>query len=152
MIQTKNGRETNAEVIKIEIPFSGVIIIGGSSADYYITYTMLKRHEPSVSLLHVIDINSALSVLNSIKPGKDPYLILLDIKSNKQQNTELDYVKQFKAMLPTQHAQAKVMLLTANSKFVEKKKRAEKKSLLEIIEKPFSVEKLLLGLSGFSCS
>jgi CheY-like chemotaxis protein len=152
MIQTKNGRETNANLIKIEIPFSGVIIIGGSSADYYITYTMLKRHEPSVSLLHVIDVNSALSVLNSIKPDKDPYLILLDIKSNKQQNTEPDYVKQFKAMLPAQHAQAKVMLLTANSRFVERKTLIEKKPLVEIIEKPFSVEKLLLGLSGFSYS
>lgn len=154
MIKAKNGHAVIAGSTngKKEIPFSGVLIVGGSNADYYIAYTMLKRHKPSVSLLHVIDVKSALNVLNSFKPIKDPYLILLDVKQDKQKNKDVDHVKQFKALLPDHHAGTKVMLLTANSRFEDKRFFEEKISLTEAIEKPFSVEKLISGLSGFSSS
>lgn len=154
MIQIKSSRtiiagSTNG---KREIQFNGVLIVGGSNADYYITYTMLKRYKPSISLLHAIDVNSALNVLNFFKPVKDSYLILLDIKQDKQNNPDVNCVKQFKSLLPEHHSETKVILLTANSRFEEKKEMIEKVSFTEVIEKPFSMEKLIYGLSGFSFS
>jgi len=154
MIQTKNGHAAIADIPdgKKEIKFKGVLIVGGSNADYYITYTMLKRYDPAVSLLHVIDVNSALNILNSFNPGKDPYLILLDLKRNGHKGGETDYLEQFRALLPVHHAETKVLLLTANSRFEGRKFYPEKFSLKETIEKPFSVQKLKAGLAGFSSS
>ena len=128
---------------KKEIPFNRILIIDDSEVDFFIANTMLKRHKPSVHLYYAMDVDSALDMMRSFKPNEMPDLILLDLNFDRQEKQGVDFLKEFNKLEPAGNSETKVVILTAYSGFKEVKDFIHDFSITEIIQKPFSVEKLM---------
>jgi CheY-like chemotaxis protein len=128
---------------KKEFPYKRILVIDDSEVDFFIANTLLKKHKPSVSLYYAMDVDSALDMLKSFKPDDAPDLILLDLNFDRQKKQGIDFMKEFIAMGPLHLAGTTVMVLTAFAGFKEMKNISAYFSRTAIIEKPFSVEKLM---------
>ncbi len=128
-----------------EIPFNRILIIDDSEVDFFIANSILKKHKPSVSLYYAMDVDSALNMLRSFKTSEVPDLILLDLNFERQSKQGLDFLKEFEKLYAGLDTQTKITVLTAFKGFQEAKVIARDFSHTAIMEKPFSVEKLISG-------
>jgi len=129
-----------------EFPFNRILVVDDSEVDFFIANTLLKRHNPAVSLYYAMDVESALSMLRAFKPAEMPDLILTDLNFEKQKKQGLDFLREFSELYPLNNG-PKVVVLSAYLGFNDREAITKACFAAEIIEKPFSVEKLQACLS-----
>jgi CheY-like chemotaxis protein len=148
--------ESDHEVIKNktmeqDFPFKRILVADDSDIDIFIVHTILKRYKPSLLLYYALDIESALSMLKSFKSTDLPCLVLLDLNFGKQKKQGLDFMMEFATLYPGGPNNPKVLGLSAYTAFRDVTRIKKNFPDLSIIEKPFSIGKMMNCLS-FSLS
>lgn len=137
--------------MKKEIPFNRILVVDDSEVDFFIVNTLLKRHKPGLSLYYAMDVESGLNMLKAFKPGETPDLILLDLNFERQKMHGMDFLKELVKLYPVINSGPKVIVLSAYLGFNDSEAITKDFFGVEIIEKPFSVEKLV-GCISYSFS
>ena len=134
-------------MVKKEIPFNRILVVDDSEVDFFIVNTLLKRHKPGLSLYYAMDVESGINMLKAFKPDETPDLILLDLNFDKQKMQGMDFLRELTKLYPAVNTGPKVIVLSAYLGFNDSEAITKDFLGVEIIEKPFSVEKLVACIS-----
>lgn len=130
-----------------EIPFNRILIVDDSEVDFFIANTLLKRHKSALSLYYAMDVESGLNMLKAFKPGAVPDLILLDWNFDRQKKQGVDFLKEFEKLYPANSNGPRLIVLSAYLGFNDTEALTKDFGEVEIIEKPFTLEKLVACIS-----
>lgn len=124
------------------IPFNRILVVDDSDVDFFIASTHIQRHKPSAKLIFADSVDKALDMLRNCNPADVPDLILLDLNFDRQTKQGIDFLNEFWKQKKTYPQEVKVMVLTAFAGFEELCPIQKMFPETEILQKPFSLEKL----------
>ena len=131
------------KTMKKEFPYKRILVIDDNEIDFFLAHTHIKRYSENADLFFAMDVDSGLNLFKSFTNDQKPDLILLDLNFNRQQLQGIDFIKEFEKLPKESISSTEVMLLTAFSGYDEGKLMREKYGVLKMVEKPFTVEKIL---------
>ncbi len=123
--------------------FNKILVVDDSEVDFFIVNTMIKRKFPSTAIFFAMDVDSGIKMLKSFAPSEMPDLILLDLFFKNHYKQGADFLSEFAKINFGIIANTKIKVLTAYADYRDAKGLHHKFPNTEILEKPFSLEKLM---------
>ncbi len=129
--------------MKKEFPFKRILVIDDNEIDFFLTHTHVKKYSREADLFFAMDVDSGLKLFKSLSNEEKPDLILLDLNFSRQHRQGIDFLTEFLKLPKETTASTQVMIVTAYMGHQEGKTLNEKHAGLKMVEKPFTVEKIL---------